>query len=150
MATSNFYESGNHGLNVILAEDESEGLTQWDLGITLELMVDELAEVGYTVDDVKNWVHTPRSFETGIQYAVYNPDGKLTALLEVCAGYYEHANINIYTGETLIDEIGDKEYYNITENKRFVKKVVDVVKRHTSRYNRTATFSNGETIYERA
>lgn len=146
MATSNFYENGGHGLNVIHDEDELGDFQVYDV---LALMVDELAEVGYTVDDVKNWVHTPRSFDTGIQYAVYNPDGKLTAVLEVCSGYYEHANINIYTGETLIDEIGDKEYYNITENKRFVKKVVDVVKRHTSGYNRVATFSNGETIYER-
>lgn len=147
MATSNFYENGNHGLNVILDDNEVGDFQVYD---TLTLMVDELAEVGYTVDDVKNWVHTPRSFDTGMQYAVYNPDGKLTALLEVCAGYYEHANINIYTGETLIDEIGDKEYYNITENKKFVKKVVDVVKRHTSGYKRTTTFSNGESIYEMA
>lgn len=146
MATSNFYESGNHGLNVILDDNEVGDFQIYD---TLALIVDELAEVGYTVDDVRNWVHTPRSFETGIQYAVYNPDGKLTAVLEVCAGYYEHANINIYTGKTLIDEIGDKEYYNITEDKRFVKKVVDVVKRHTSGYNTVARFSNGETIYER-
>ena len=146
MATSNFYESGNHGLNVILDDNEVGDFQVYD---TLALMVDELAEVGYTADDVKNWVHTPWSFDTGIQYAVYNPDGKLTALLEVCTGYYEGANVNIYTGETLIDEIGDKGYYGITENKKFVKKVVDVVKRHTSGYNRIATFSNGETIYER-
>lgn len=146
MATGNFYENGNHGLNVIHDEDELGDFQVYDV---LALIVDELAGVGYTVDDVKNWVHTPLSFETGIQYAVYNPDGKLTALLEVCTGYYESANVNIYTGATLIDEVGDKEYYNITENKRFVKKVVDVVKRHTSGYKRVATFSNGETIYER-
>lgn len=147
MATSNFYENGGHGLNVIHDDDELGDLQVHDV---LALMVDELDEIGYTVDDVKNWVHTPRSFETGIQYAVYNPDGKLTALLEVCTGYYAAANVNIYTDSDLVDILGDKEYYNITENKRFVKKVVDVVKRHTVGYNRVAQFSNGEAIYEEA
>ena len=146
MATANFYENGGHGLNVIHDEDE---LGDFQVYNVLALIVDELAEVGYTADDVRNWVNTPRSFETGIQYAVYNPDGKLTALLEVCTGYYSGANVNIYTDSDLVDILGDKEYYNITENKKFVKKVVDVVKRHTVGYNRVAQFSNGETIYER-
>ena len=146
MATANFYENGNHGLNVIHDEDELGDFQVYDV---LALIVDELTEIGYTADDVRNWVHTPRSFNTGIQYAVYNPDGKLTALLEICTGYYSEANVNIYTDSDLVDILGDKEYYNITENKRFVKKVVDVVKRHTVGYNKVAQFSNGEAIYEK-
>ena len=147
MATANFYENGGHGLNVIHDEDE---LGDLQVDYALELIVDELAEIGYTADDVRNWVDTPRSYDTGIQYAIYNPDGKLTALLEVCTGYYSGANINIYTDSDLIDIMGEKEYYNITENKKFVKKVVDVVKRHTTGYNKVAQFSNGEAIYEKA
>ena len=146
MATANFYENGGHGLNVIHDEDELGDFQVYDV---IALMVDELEGIGYTVDDVKNWVDTPRSFDTGTQYAVYNPDGKLTALLELCTGYYSGANVNIYTDSDLVDIMGDKEYYNITENKKFVKKVVDVVKRHTIGYNKVAQFSNGETIYER-
>ena len=54
MATSNFYENGGHGLNVIHDEDE---LGDLQVDYALELIVDELAEIGYTADDVRNWVH---------------------------------------------------------------------------------------------
>jgi len=147
MSAPNFYENGNHGLNVIHDEDEIGDFQVYDV---LGLIVSELADIGYSVDDVRNWIDTPRSYETGIQYAVYEPNGKLVAVLEVCTGYYSGANVNIYTGDLLVDELGDKEYYNISVNKKLYGKVVDVIKRCTTAYHKTAQFSNGEAIYELA
>jgi len=145
MATSNFYQDGNHGLNVIVpSEDDELDTTVED---TLINIVEELSSAGYSVDNVKNWVDTPRSFDTGQQFAVYNKDGKNVALLELCAGYYSGANINIYTGKVL-KELLDYDH-EVTVNKRDVTRVVDIVKGNTQAFRRTATFSNGESIYER-
>lgn len=144
MATSNFYQDGNQGLNVIVTGDDEDDTTVED---TLVNIVDELASAGYSVDNVKNWVDTPRSFDTGQQFAVYNKQGKNVALLELCAGYYSGANINIYTGQLLKDVL---EYDNeVTINKRDITRVVTIVKNNTESFNKVATFSNGETIYER-
>lgn len=151
MATGNFYTGGNHGLNVILAEDETEGLTQWDLGITIENIVSELTSKGYSVDSANHLTQAPRSFETGQGYLVYNKNAKIVAFLEVCAGYYEHANIDIYTGDELIDISDDGYDYDneVTKNKRDIDRVVKCVEIYTDGYKRVATFSNGGTIYER-
>lgn len=145
MATSNFYQDGNHGLNVILIDDEESA--EFIVGDTLANIVEELSNSGYSVDNVKGWVNTPRSYDTGQQFAVYNKAGKNVALLEVCAGYYSGANINIYTGQKLIDVI----YYpdDVTKNERDIERVVRIVKVNTESFKRTATFSNGESIYER-
>lgn len=145
MATSNFYQSGNHGLNVIIIPDEDENNTTVE--DTLINIVDELSQMGYSLDNVKNWIDTPRSFDTGQQFAVYNKNGKIVAFYELCAGYYSGANINIYTGDELEFHIGDED--PITKNKRDIKRVVGVVKQNTEGFRRTATFSNGESIYER-
>jgi hypothetical protein len=145
MATSNFYQDGNHGLNVIVPLEEDEIDTTVE--DTLVNIVDELASAGYSVDSVKNWVDTPRSFDTGQQFAVYTKAGKNVALLELCAGYYSGANINIYTGQLLKDVL-DYEH-EVTVNKRDITRVVTIVKENTEGFKRTATFSNGESIYER-
>lgn len=142
MATSNFYENGNHGLNVIHTDYEEA------VGDTLANIVAELNIKKYSVTDVKNWVDTPRSFDTGIQYAIHAPNNRLVALLEICAGYYSGANVNIYTGIELIDLL-DVEDEPVTVNKRYIDGVVKAVKRNTEEYVRMATFSNGETIYKR-
>lgn len=145
MATSNFYQDGNHGLNVIITSDDDEMDTSVE--DTLQNIVDELNNIGYSVDNVKNWVSTPRSFDTGQQFAVYNKNGKNVALLELCAGYYSGANINIYTGQLLKDVL---EYENeVTKNKRDIARVVNVIQDNTEGFRRVATFSNGESIYER-
>lgn len=145
MATSNFYQDGNHGLNVILTGDDEDDTSVED---TLSNIVDELNEIGYSVDEA-HIVNTPRSFDTGQQFLVYNKKGdKAIALLELCAGYYSGANVNVYTGDALDDET-DEEYVEVTKNKRDVTRVVDIVKSNTQSFRRTATFSNGESIYER-
>lgn len=145
MATSNFYQDGNHGLNVIIIDNEDEDDTTVE--DTLVNIVEELASAGYSVDNVKNWVDTPRSFDTGQQFAVYTKAGKNVALLELCAGYYSGANINIYTGQLLKDVL---EYdTEVTVNKRDITRVVTIVKQNTEGFKKTATFSNGESIYER-
>ena len=145
MATSNFYQDGNHGLNVIITSDDDEMDTSVE--DTLQNIVDELNNIGYSVDNVKNWVSTPRSFDTGQQFAVYNKNGKNVALLELCAGYYSGANVNIYTGQLLKDVL---EYENeVTNNKRDIARVVKVIQDNTEGFRRVATFSNGESIYER-
>ncbi len=145
MSASNFYQDGNHGLNVILIEDDNEDDTTVE--DTLVNIVEELASAGYSVDNVRSWVNTPRSYDTGQQFAVYNKGGKNVALLELCAGYYSGANINIYTGQLLKDVL---DYdYEVTVNKRDIARVVTIVKQNTEGFRRTATFSNGESIYER-
>jgi hypothetical protein len=145
MATSNFYQDGNHGLNVIVASDDDEMDTTVE--DTLINIVEELSSAGYSVDNVKNWVSTPRSFDTGQQFAVYNKNAKCVALLELCAGYYSGANINIYTGQLL--KTLHYEESEATANKRDIARVVNIVKQNTESFNRVATFSNGESIYER-
>lgn len=145
MATGNFYENGGHGLNVIYTDyDEA-------VGDTLENIVAELSSKGYSVDSANHLTQAPRSFETGQGYLVVTPKGKYVAFLEVCAGYYEHANIDIYTGDELIDISDDGYDYGneVTKNKRDIDRVVKCVEAYTSGYKRVATFSNGETIYER-
>ena len=145
MATSNFYQDGNHGLNVILTGDDEDDTSVED---TLSNIVDELNEIGYSVDEA-HIVNTPRSFDTGQQFLVYNKKGdKAIALLELCAGYYSGANINIYTGDSLYDET-DEDYVEITKNKRDIAMVVKTVQNYTEGFRRVATFSNGESIYER-
>ena len=143
MATSNFYEDGNNGLNVILIEDEDNA--DIVVGDTLQNIVDTINSMGYSVDNVKNWVDTPRSFDTGQQFAVYNKSGRVIALLELCAGYYSGANINVYTGQYLKDVLEDED---VSINKRDARRVVQAVQEYTTGYKRTATFSNGEAVYE--
>ena len=141
MATSNFYTGGNHGLNVIYTDyDEA-------VGDTLENIMAELSSKGYSVDSANHLTQAPRSFETGQGYRVYNKNAKIVAFIEVCAGYYEHANIDIYTGDELIDISDDGD--EVTKNKRDIDRVVKCVEMYTDGYKRVATFSNGETIYER-
>jgi hypothetical protein len=148
MATSNFYEDGNNGLNVIVTEDEDETIVE----DTLQNIVDTINSMGYSVDNVRNWVDTPRSFDTGQQFAIYNKNSRIVALLELCAGYYSGANVNIYTGQDLIDISDDGYDYDkeVTKNKRDIARVVKAVQDFTEGFRRTAQFSNGESIYERA
>lgn len=146
MATSNFYQDGNHGLNVIYTDYEEA------VEDTLDNIVAELSSKRYDVDSANHLTQVPRSFETGLGYLVVTPKGKYVAFLEVCAGYYHGANINIYTGREYLDDlINDGREYksDITENKRDIDKVVKCVKAFTDGYKRTALFSSGEAIYER-
>ena len=147
MATSNFYQDGNHGLNVIVIPDDAD---EFDTTVedTLINIVEELSSAGYSVDNVKNWVDTPRSFDTGQQFAVYNKAGRVVALLELCSGYYSGANVNVYTGQYLKDVLDDDT--DVSVNKRDARRIVQAVEEYTTTFRRTATFSNGESIYERA
>lgn len=147
MATSNFYQDGNHGLNVIQIEDEDDTIVE----DTLANIVAELSSKGFSVDDAGHLTQAPRSFETGQGFLVYNKNAKIVAFLELCAGYYSGANVNIYTGQELIDISDDGyDYENeITKNKRDIARVVKTVQDYTEGFRRTATFSNGESIYER-
>lgn len=145
MATGNFYTGGNHGLNVIIS-DYDEAVED-----TVANIVAELSSKGYSVDSANYLTQAPRSFETGQGFLVYNKNAKIVAFLEVCAGYYEHANVDVYTGmEDLDDLVNDGREYksDITKNKRDIDRVVKCVEMYTSGYKRVATFSNGETIYE--
>lgn len=135
MATSNFYESGNHGLNVVMTE------TEFDLTDTIDNIVGDLEDKGYSVSDIR--MDTPRSFDTGMAYTVFKGH-KVVAVLQVCAGYYEHANINVYTDVEAEIEYDRDE---ITHNKRDINRVVKVVKLYTTQYAKAYQFSNGETGY---
>lgn len=144
MATSNFYQDGNHGLNVIIIPDDEEDNTTVE--DTLVNIVEELSTRGYSVDDASYLTQAPRSFETGQGFTVHNKNGKIVAYYELCAGYYSGANVNIYTGDALTDIMDDEE---ITKNKRDIERVVRAIQENTESFRRVATFSNGETIYER-
>lgn len=137
MATGNFYESGNHGLNVVTTE------TEFDLTDTIDNIVGDLEDKGYSVQDIR-MDSTPRSFDTGMAYTVFNKNNKVVAVLEVCAGYYSDANINVYTDVEAEIEYDRDE---ITHNKRDINRVVKIVKLYTTQYAVTARFSNGETMY---
>lgn len=149
MATSNFYQDGNHGLNVIVIPDDDEDSTIVE--DTLANIVSELTDKGYSVDDASHMTQAPRSFETGQGFLVYNKNGKTVAFLELCAGYYSGANVNIYTGQDLIDISDDGYDYDkeVTKNKRDIERVVKAIQAYTEGFRRVATFSNGESIYER-
>lgn len=149
MATANFYQDGNHGLNVIVTNDEDEMDTTVE--DTLVNIVSELSSKGYSVDDASHLTQAPRSFETGQGFLVYNKSGKIVAFYELCAGYYSGANVNIYTGQDLIDISDDGYDYDneVTKNKRDIARVVNVIQQFTEGFRRTAQFSNGETWYER-
>ena len=141
MATSNFYQGGNNGLNVI-AIDYEEAVTD-----TMDNIEAELKASGYKVYEDGYLCQAPRSFETGIGYLVSRKDGKTVAFMEICNGYYEGANIDVYTGDKLKD-IND-DYTEITKNKRDVSRVMKIIEEFTEGYKKVAQFSNGETIYEK-
>lgn len=144
MATGNFFTGGNHGINVIECDYEQA------VEDTLANIVSELLSKGYSVDSANHLTQAPRSFETGQGYLVYNKKAKIVAFLELCNGYYEHANIDIYTGDELID-ISDEGYdyeNEVTKNKRDIDRVVKCVQLYTTQIVKVATFSNGETIYK--
>lgn len=145
MATGNFYTGGNHGLNVIIT-DYDEAVDD-----TVENIISELSSKGYSVDSADHLTQAQGRFETGRGYLVYNKNGKIVAFLEVCAGYYEHANVDVYTGDELIELSDDGYDYDneVTKNKRDIDRVVKCVEMYTDGYKRVATFSNGETIYEK-
>ena len=132
---------------IVIPEDDDEMDTTVE--DTLINIVEELSSAGYSVDNVKNWVDTPRSFDTGQQFVVFNKDSNIVALLELCAGYYSGANINVYTDKLLTDVLDTDIDERVSMNKRDIARVVAIVKNNTESFRRTATFSNGESIYER-
>jgi len=142
MATGNFYTGGNHGLNVIYVDYEEA------VGDTIANIVAELSSKGYSIDSASHLIDTPRSFDTGQQFTVYNKSARVVALLELCAGYYSGANINVYTGQYLKDVLDDDS--DVSINKRDARRIVQAVQEFTTTFKRTATFSSGESIYERA
>ena len=144
MATSNFYQDGNHGLNVIIIPDDEDNTVVED---TLQNIVDHLNEIGYSVDDARYLSQAPRSFETGQAFTVHRKDGRMVAMYELCAGYYSGTNVNIYTGNDLTELLDDDT--EVTKNKRDVTRVVNAIKQYTEGFRKVATFSNGESIYER-
>ena len=151
MATANFTHGGNGGINVI----ETDELT--DTNDTLENINYELESKGYTLNDSKAFSNTLDCTE------VYHK-GKLVAVLNVTAGYYEHANLEAYmvagmTDEEMVDEFedlvseydADRGWYversMFTRDKRHAKRVQSTIDRHTTKVVQTARFSNGETWY---
>lgn len=149
MATSNFYTGGNNGLNVILCDYEQA------VDDTMNNIITELKAKKYSIDRANPLAQAPRSFNTGQGFLVYKTTKarfvKYVAFLEVCAGYYGHANIDIYTSDELVG-LGFDAYdgdEQVTRNKRDIDRVVKTVKAFTNGYKQVAQFSNGETIYEK-
>ena len=155
MATANFTSGGNGGINVI----ETDELT--DINDTLRNIYDELGDKGYTLSDSREFSGRDTIDATEVYF-----DNKLVAVLHVTAGYYEHANIEIYmvagmTAEQMVDEFeelvsdydSDRGWYVdrklFTRDKRHAKRVQSAVETYTTKVVQTAKFSNGETWYEK-
>lgn len=126
-------------MNVIIVDDDD-----MEVDDTLSNIEYELSGMGYAIDETSHMAQAPRGYETGQTFLVYNKNNKVVALYELCSGYYEHANINIYTG----DEIGEIVYDDVTKNKRDIERVVRAIKLYTTQYHTVKRFSNGETFYE--
>lgn len=137
MATANFTQVGNHGLFVIEAEDEFE------YSDTVENIVSELSSKGFSVDKA--------NLTDGDDYAVYDNKGRGVAIISANDGYYSGVSFGIYTGDDMNEEFDPYGEYDdkITRDKRIIAKVVKCVSMYTTPIRRVATFSNGETIYER-
>lgn len=137
MATANFTECGNHGLFVIECENE------FDYADTVENIVSELASKGFSVDKV--------NLTDGDDWAVYDNNGRGVALITAYDGYYSGVSFGIFTGDDMVEEFDPYHEYDdkITRNKKTIDKVVRCVTMYTTPIRRVATFSSGETIYER-
>lgn len=155
MATSNFTSGGNGGINVIEIEND------FDYDYTLENIFDELEAKGYTLSDSREF----SGGDTIDATEVYH-NNKLVAVLHTTAGYYEHANMEVYmvagmTDEEMVDKFEDlvseydydKGWYversMFTRDKRHAKKVQSTIEAYTTRIVQTARFSNGEVWYEK-
>lgn len=157
MATSNFSTGGNGGINVI---DENEHFDT--VSDTVGNVVDELDRMGYTSSDSREFNDRDTLNATEVYYK-----GKLVAVLRVTAGYYEHANMEVYlvagmTNEELQEQFEDLTYtYNpdsfdgwvvdrslFTRDKRHAKKVMDAVEEFTTKLRLVGVFSSGEAVYE--
>lgn len=153
MATSNFTGGGNGGTNVIEVEHE------FSVSETLENIFDELESKGYTLSESREFSGRDTIDATEVYF-----DNKLVAVLHVTAGYYEHANIEVYmvagmTDREMVDEFeelvsgydGERGWYIdrklFTRDKRHAKKVQNTVERYTTKVVQVAKFSNGETWY---
>lgn len=149
MATGNFTQGGNGGINVIELENE------FDYKDTIDNIEYELEAKGFTLSESREL--------DGDCTEVYK-DNKLVAVLNVTPGYYEHANVEVYlvarmSDDELQDDFEDLTFdYNsndgwvldrskFTRNKREADKVLKAVEMFTTKIVVTARFSNGETMY---
>ena len=146
MATANFYNNGNGGINAILDGDEASEI--------YDMIKDELSYNGFTLDDYQN-------DSTSI-----HKDGKLVAVMSLEYGYYQGANVSlwlvadmteeemVYEFEDLVSDYSDEDGWymvrkNFTRNQKEKNKVLKTVERYTEKLNVVASFSNGEVLYER-
>ena len=148
MATANFYNNGNGGINAIMDGDE--------VVENYILIKDELYSKGfmlYNYQDDSISIHK---------------DDKLVAVMSLEYGYYEGANVSLWlvadmTEEEMVYEFEDlvcnysydeDGWYmarkKFTRNQKEKNKVLKTVERYTEKLNAVASLSNGEAIYERA
>lgn len=146
MATANFYNNGNGGINAIMDGDE--------VVENYILIKDELYSKGFML-------HNYQDDSISI-----HKDDKLVAVMSLEYGYYEGANVSLWlvadmTEEEMVDEFEDlvcdysheDGWYmarkNFTRNQKEKNKVLKTVERYTEKLNVVASFHNGEVIYER-
>lgn len=156
MATANFTSGGNGGINVI------ETIDEFSVPYTLENIFYEMESKGYTLSDSCEFNDRDTIDATEVYF-----ENKLVAVLHVTAGYYEHANIEVYTvagmtDEEMVDKFEDlvSEYDSdrgwyversmFTRDKKHAKRVQSIVEKFTTKVVQTAQFSNGEALYEKA
>ena len=146
MATANFYNNGNGGINAIMDGYEASEI--------YDMIEDELLYNGFTLCNYKN-------DSTSI-----HKDGKLVAVMSLEYGNYEGANVSLWlvadmTEEEMVYEFEDlvcdysheDGWYiarkNFTRNQKEKNKVLKAVELYTEKLNVVASFSNGEVLYER-
>ena len=147
MATANFYNNGNGGINAIMDGYEASEI--------YDLIEDELSYNGFTLENYQN-------DSTSI-----HKDGKLVAVMSLEYGHYQGANVSLWlvadmTEEEMIDEFEDlvcdysyeDGWYmarkNFTRNQKEKNKVLKAVELYTEKLNVVASFNNGEVLYERS
>lgn len=144
MATANFYNSGNGGINAIM---DSDSVTE-----IYNLIEDELLFKGFVLHKYHN------------DSVAIEKDNKLVAVMSLEYGHYEGANVSLWlvadmTVEEMINEFEDlvcdysheDGWYiarkNFTRNQKEKNKVLEAVELYTEKLSVVASFDNGEVIY---
>ena len=159
MATGNFYSKGGEYFVVEQGEHNHDDL----FCFALDLMDERLQEIGYKMEKDERFHDRIFSY-SGQAYAV-SKDTKLVAIIWSRGGYYAHGNLDIITDDKLVDHLleephgfyieqgedGDEvlEMDEISLDKSHGEKIRNILRSVTTEVRKVATFSNGETIYEK-
>jgi len=159
MATGNFYSKGGEYFVVEQSEHNHDNLFYF----ALDSIEDRLQELGYKMEKDERF-HDRIFAYSGQAYSV-SKDSKLVAIIWKRYGYYAHGNLDIITDDKLVEHLleepygfyiernedGDEvlEMDEISVDKSHGEKIRKILRSVTTEVRKVATFSNGETTYEK-